>query len=111
MSTMLDIEVTRRCNLRCDYCFVGWSRDWTTDMPREAALSIIEEGRGEFSRLHDGCRSCEHKESCGHCRAYVTASGRPFFGNDGVCNDVLAGLKRVPAEGSAQRRVHLPVAL
>jgi radical SAM protein with 4Fe4S-binding SPASM domain len=50
--TMLDLELTRRCNLRCDYCFVGWSRDWTSDMPRETALRIVEEGEGLFSTLH-----------------------------------------------------------
>ena len=49
---MLDIEVTRRCNLRCDYCFVGWSRDWTSDLPREAALEVVEEGAGLFDTLH-----------------------------------------------------------
>ncbi|HEV2763171.1 MAG TPA: radical SAM protein [Pyrinomonadaceae bacterium] len=49
---MLDLEVTRRCNLRCDYCFVGWSRDWTSDMPREAALEVVGEGAGLFETLH-----------------------------------------------------------
>lgn len=48
----LDIEVTRRCNLRCEYCFVGWSRDWVSDMPYETALQIIEEGSGLFPMLH-----------------------------------------------------------
>lgn len=48
----LDLEVTRRCNLRCDYCFVGWSRDWTSSIPRETALAIVEDGAGEFSTLH-----------------------------------------------------------
>lgn len=48
----LDLEVTRRCNLRCDYCFVGWSRDWTSTMPREIALAVVEEGAGAFDTLH-----------------------------------------------------------
>jgi len=52
MSASLDIEVTRRCNLRCDYCFVGWSRDWTSAMPVETALQIIREGAGIFPQLH-----------------------------------------------------------
>lgn len=52
MSGSLDLELTRRCNLRCDYCFVGWSRDWTSDMPLDTALQIVEEGAGLFGMLH-----------------------------------------------------------
>ncbi len=52
MERSLDIEVTRRCNLRCDYCFVGWSRDWTTDLPRSVAEEAIREGVGRFDLLH-----------------------------------------------------------
>lgn len=48
----LDLEVTRRCNLRCDYCFVGWSRDWTSDLPEDVAAAIIDEGAGLFPMLH-----------------------------------------------------------
>lgn len=48
----LDVEVTRRCNLRCDYCFVGWSRDWTTDMPEDVARAVVDEGAGLFPMLH-----------------------------------------------------------
>lgn len=52
MERSLDIEVTRRCNLRCDYCFVGWSRDWTSDLPLEVARQVIREGAGRFDVLH-----------------------------------------------------------
>lgn len=52
MKSSLDLEVTRRCNLRCDYCFVGWSRDWTSVMPVPIALQIIREGAGQFQILH-----------------------------------------------------------
>lgn len=52
MGRSLDLEVTRRCNLRCDYCFVGWSRDWTSDLPEDAARAIIDEGAGIFPVLH-----------------------------------------------------------
>jgi MoaA/NifB/PqqE/SkfB family radical SAM enzyme len=52
MERSLDIELTRRCNLRCDYCFVGWSRDWVTDLPREVAEQVIREGAGRFELLH-----------------------------------------------------------
>jgi MoaA/NifB/PqqE/SkfB family radical SAM enzyme len=52
MKASLDLEVTRRCNLRCDYCFVGWSRGFHTDMPLDIALGIIEEGAGLFPLLH-----------------------------------------------------------
>ena len=48
----LDVEVTRRCNLRCDYCFVGWSRDWSTDLPEDVARAVIDEGAGLFPMLH-----------------------------------------------------------
>lgn len=48
----LDVEVTRRCNLRCDYCFVGWSRDWSTDLPEDVAREVIDEGSGLFPTLH-----------------------------------------------------------
>ena len=48
----LDVEVTRRCNLRCDYCFVGWSRDWVTDLPEDVARAVIDEGAGLFPMLH-----------------------------------------------------------
>lgn len=48
----LDLEVTRRCNLRCDYCFVGWSRDWTSDLPEDVAREVIDEGAGLFPTLH-----------------------------------------------------------
>jgi len=48
----LDLELTRRCNLRCDYCFVGWSRDWHSDMPSDIARSIVEEGAGLYPMLH-----------------------------------------------------------
>jgi radical SAM protein with 4Fe4S-binding SPASM domain len=44
--------VTRKCNLRCDYCFVGWARDWTSTMPPAVAQQIIEEGAGLFPVLH-----------------------------------------------------------
>lgn len=52
MERSLDIEITRRCNLRCDYCFVGWSRDWTSDLPRAVAEEVIREGAGRFDLLH-----------------------------------------------------------
>lgn len=52
MERSLDIEVTRRCNLRCDYCFVGWSRDWHSDLPKEVAEQVIREGAGRFNLLH-----------------------------------------------------------
>ncbi len=52
MERSLDIELTRRCNLRCDYCFVGWSRDWVTDLPRPVAEEVIREGAGRFELLH-----------------------------------------------------------
>ncbi|WP_437275224.1 radical SAM protein [Sorangium sp. So ce375] len=52
MERSLDIEVTRRCNLRCDYCFVGWSRGWTSDVPRDLAEEIVREGAGRFDLLH-----------------------------------------------------------
>jgi MoaA/NifB/PqqE/SkfB family radical SAM enzyme len=48
----LDVEVTRRCNLRCDYCFVGWSRDWTSDLPEDVARAVVDEGAGLFPMLH-----------------------------------------------------------
>jgi MoaA/NifB/PqqE/SkfB family radical SAM enzyme len=52
MKGSLDLELTRRCNLRCDYCFVGWSRDWHSDMPEDIALQIVEEGASAFEMLH-----------------------------------------------------------
>lgn len=52
MRTSLDLEVTRRCNLRCDYCFVGWSRDWVSDMPESTAFEALREGEGLFEQLH-----------------------------------------------------------
>jgi radical SAM protein with 4Fe4S-binding SPASM domain len=52
MRPSLDLELTRRCNLRCDYCFVGWSRDWHSDIPVDIALGIVEEGAGLFPVLH-----------------------------------------------------------
>lgn len=52
MERSLDLEITRRCNLRCDHCFVGWSRDWTHDLPRETAEEILREGAGRFDLLH-----------------------------------------------------------
>ncbi len=52
MERSLDIEVTRRCNLRCDYCFVGWSRDWHSDLPVDVAETVIREGVGRFDLLH-----------------------------------------------------------
>lgn len=52
MDRSLDIEVTRRCNLRCDYCFVGWSRDWSSDLPAEVARQVMAEGAGRFDLLH-----------------------------------------------------------
>jgi radical SAM protein with 4Fe4S-binding SPASM domain len=52
MTASLDIEVTRKCNLRCDYCFVGWSRDWTSNMPPAIAYQIVREGAGLFPVLH-----------------------------------------------------------
>src|SRR6185503_12211497 len=52
MKTSLDLEVTRRCNLRCDHCFVGWSRGWEADLPLDVALAAIEEGAGLFQVLH-----------------------------------------------------------
>jgi radical SAM protein with 4Fe4S-binding SPASM domain len=52
MKPSLDLEVTRRCNLRCDYCFVGWSRDWQSDLPVDVAEQIVDEGAGLFPILH-----------------------------------------------------------
>src|SRR5262249_28140466 len=34
------------------------------------------------ARDFDGCSDCGHREECGHCRAFVTATGAPLFGND-----------------------------
>ena len=51
-ATCLDLEVTRRCNLRCDYCFVGWDRGWSGDLDRDVALAIVDEGAGRFEMLH-----------------------------------------------------------
>lgn len=48
----LDLEVTRRCNLRCDYCFVGWSRGWVQELPLDVAKQIVTEGQGRFELLH-----------------------------------------------------------
>jgi MoaA/NifB/PqqE/SkfB family radical SAM enzyme len=48
----LDVELTRKCNLRCDYCFVGWSRDWTSQMPYAVAAEVVTEGAGLFPILH-----------------------------------------------------------
>ena len=52
MERMLDLEVTRRCNLRCDHCFVGWSRDWKSHLSFEVASEIVREGAGRFDTLH-----------------------------------------------------------
>lgn len=52
MKASLDLEVTRRCNLRCDHCFVGWSRGWSGEIPLETALAILREGAGHFPLLH-----------------------------------------------------------
>ncbi|HVV84360.1 MAG TPA: radical SAM protein [Kofleriaceae bacterium] len=49
---MLDLEVTRRCNLRCDYCFVGWSRDWKSHLDYATAEAIVREGAGRFDTFH-----------------------------------------------------------
>jgi radical SAM protein with 4Fe4S-binding SPASM domain len=51
-TTCLDLELTRRCNLRCDYCFVGWSRGWSGDMSPETAREIVAQGAGRFAMLH-----------------------------------------------------------
>lgn len=48
----LDLEVTRRCNLRCDYCFVGWDRGWSGDLDPVTARTIVDEGAGRFEMLH-----------------------------------------------------------
>lgn len=43
------------------------------------------------ARDFDGCRTCDHREACGHCRAFVTASGKDLHGNDEVCLTVVPG--------------------
>ena len=53
-------------------------------------------------RDYDGCSTCSRREECGHCRAYVTASGAEFFGNDRVCLDAVPGRR---GEYEAQRGV------
>jgi len=66
-------------------------------------------GVAAHQRLRDrdfeGCTTCEHNEACGHCRAFVTAAGEPLFGNDHICDAVLAGTPGKPRRG----RVHLPI--
>jgi radical SAM protein with 4Fe4S-binding SPASM domain len=49
---VLDLEVTRQCNLRCRHCFVGWSRDWTAQMPEAIARAVIADGEPFFLTLH-----------------------------------------------------------
>jgi radical SAM protein with 4Fe4S-binding SPASM domain len=58
------------------------------------------------SRDFEGCSACQHNEVCGHCRAYVAASGEPLFGNDGACHDVIP---QSPGRTAVRRRVSLPV--
>jgi MoaA/NifB/PqqE/SkfB family radical SAM enzyme len=57
-------------------------------------------------RDFEGCVTCQHNEECGHCRAFVAASGEPLFGNDGACQDVIP---QSPGRTAVRRRVSLPV--
>ncbi|HEX8159270.1 MAG TPA: hypothetical protein VF526_17945 [Solirubrobacteraceae bacterium] len=43
-------------------------------------------------RDFDGCRTCVQQEECGHCRAFVTATGAPLYGNDEICQEVLSAV-------------------
>jgi len=63
------------------------------------------------TRDFEGCRSCAHREGCGHCRAFVAASGEPLLGNDRVCQEVLdaVAVKPVGSGARVRARVRLPV--
>ncbi len=63
-------------------------------------------------RDFDGCRTCEHREVCGHCRAFVTGNGAPLMGNDRVCLDVVPGRREAfEREGAAAPTEPAPTAL
>lgn len=53
-------------------------------------------------RDFDGCRTCDHQASCGHCRAFVAASGVTLLGNDRVCLDVVPGRRDAALAESAR---------
>jgi MoaA/NifB/PqqE/SkfB family radical SAM enzyme len=53
-------------------------------------------------RDFDGCRTCDHREDCSHCRAFVTANGAALLGNDRVCLDVVPGRRGAAIEESAR---------
>ena len=70
-------------------------------------LGAFPEHRRFAERDYDGCRTCDHKEACGHCRAFVTSSGHGLFENDEICHEVL---ERPRTDVSAPRpRIHLSV--
>jgi radical SAM protein with 4Fe4S-binding SPASM domain len=74
---------------------------WRPGLLRELAGFPVHDALAR--RDFDGCRSCEHNEACGHCRAFVTASGASLLGNDEVCREVV--FRQAPSG----RRVVLPV--
>jgi radical SAM protein with 4Fe4S-binding SPASM domain len=46
----LELEFTRRCNLRCTYCYASAGEPLDHELPLEAILSVIEQARGLGAR-------------------------------------------------------------
>lgn len=102
--SMLDIEVTRRCNLRCDYCFVGWSRDWITDMPELLAHRIVREGAGLFRHLHfTGGEPFLYAPLLDLCEAGIGAGYAEVFINTNATMFKAEHLRRMKAMGPKLR--------
>ncbi len=101
---MLDIEVTRRCNLRCDYCFVGWSRDWTSDMPELTAHRIVREGAGLFRQLHfTGGEPFAYKPLLDLCEASLKLGYEEVLINTNATMLTDASISRMQAMGPKLR--------
>jgi radical SAM protein with 4Fe4S-binding SPASM domain len=89
---------------------------WRPGLLRE--LGAFPAHRRFAERDCEGCSSCEHKEACGHCRAFVTSSNHDLFGNDRICYEVLerpqssgaaGGAKALRPTADGRSRVHLPI--
>lgn len=119
MERSLDIEITRRCNLRCDHCFVGWSRDWTSDLPQAVAEQVIREGAGRFDLLHvTGGEPFARKDlfdlldlglSLGYPRALVNTNGTMISAADVARLAAYGGRVALSVSFDGPAAIHDPV--
>ncbi len=82
---ILTLDLTRRCNFRCRYCYYGTKLGKGDDMPGEAALKIIDDAAesGVVQVFFGGAESLLHPGFCEIVKAVKAGRMVPSFTTNG----------------------------